>query len=130
MPKLGKYELTEIMSPFRGKSVGGHNIDRDLKDMVKTMNPMKIDPAHVEILAVRTAIISEYAIHYPNDKASVKAENKAKWEKWSKESVDLSKQIAAEASKGKNADEKKLKMLLTNLNARCTDCHNAFRDDE
>ena len=130
MPKLAKYELTEIMSPYRGKSVGGYNIDRDIKDMVKTMNPTKIDPAELEVLAVRTAVISEYAIHFPNDKASVKADNKAKWVKWSKESVDLSKQIAAEASKGAKADEKKLRMLLTNLNARCTDCHNAFRDDE
>ena len=53
-----------------------------------------------------------------------------KWQKWSTESVDLSKQIVVEAAKGAKADEKTLKKLLTTLNARCTDCHNAFRDDE
>ncbi len=130
MPKLAKYELTEMMSPFRGKSVGGMNIDRDIKDMIKKENPTKINPVAVEILAVRSAVSSEYATHAPNDKAAVKAENKAKWEKWSKDSIEVSKQLAAEASKGKGADEKKLKTLLSNLNARCTDCHNAFRDDE
>ena len=130
MPKVAKYELTEMMSPFRGKSVGGMNIDRDIKDMIKKEGATKIDPAAVEILAVRSAVINEFAIHAPNDKASVKAESKAQWEKWSKDSVEVSKQLATEAAKGKGADEKKLKTLLSNLNARCTDCHNKFRDDE
>ena len=122
--------LGAVMSPFRGGSVGGLNIDRDIKDMTKSMNATKIDPAAVEILAVRSAVINAYGFHHPNDKASVKDENKKKWQKWSTESVDLSKQIVVEAAKGAKADEKTLKKLLTTLNARCTDCHNAFRDDE
>jgi hypothetical protein len=130
MPKLDKYELTEIMSPFRGKTVGGLNIDRDIKDMTKKEMPTKIDPAAVEILAVRSAVISEFAIHYPNDKAKVKPDNLKKWDKYSKESVDFSKQLAVEAAKGKAADEKKLKTLLSSLLGRCTACHNDFRDDE
>lgn len=122
--------LAAVMSPFRGGSVGGLNIDRDIKDMTKTMNPTKIDPAAVEILAVRSAVINAYGHNHPNEKAAVKADNKKKWEKWSTESTDLSKQIAVEAAKGAKADEKKLKTMLATLNARCTDCHNAFRDDE
>jgi hypothetical protein len=122
--------LASVMSPFRGGSVGGLNIDRDIKDLTKSMGATKIDPAHVEILAVRSAVINAYGFHVPNDKAKVNDANKKLWEKWSAESTELSKQIATEAGKGKTADEKKLKALLTNLNRSCTDCHNKFRDDD
>jgi hypothetical protein len=132
LPKPFKDDLmlTSVMSPFRGGTVGGLNIDRDIKDMTKVKDAMKIDPAHVEILAVRAGVITAYGFHVPNDKAKANGGNQKLWEKWSTESTDLSKQIAAEAGKGKGADEKKLKMLLTSLNARCNDCHNKFRDDE
>ena len=58
--------LASAMSPFRGGSVGGLNIDRDIKDMTKANMPTKIDPAAVEILAVRSATINEFAIHSPD----------------------------------------------------------------
>ena len=132
LPKPFKSDLmlATVMNPFRGGTVGGLNIDRDIKDMTKTTNPTKIDPAAVEILAVRSAVINAYGFQHPNDKAAVKPENKKKWEKYSADAVDFSNQIAAEAAKGAKADDKKLKMLLNNLNARCTECHNDFRDDE
>jgi hypothetical protein len=132
LPKPFKDDLmlAAAMSPFRGSTVGGLGIDKDIKDMTKSTNPAKIDPAAVEILAVRSAVINAYAFHAPNDKAKTNATNTKLWEKWAVESTDLSNQIAAEAGKGAKADEKKLKMLLSGLNARCTDCHNKFRDDE
>ena len=132
LPKPFKDEimLGAVMSPFRGGSVGGLNIDRDIKDMSKAAGGAKIDPAAVELLAARSAVINAYGFHVPNDKANVKMDNKKKWEKWSTDSVDLSKQIAVEAAKGAKADEKALKKMLATLNARCTDCHNAFRDDD
>ena len=132
MPKPFKDELmlAAVMSPFRGGSVGGLNIDRDIKDMTKLKDPIKIDPAVVEVLAARSAVINSYGFHHPNDKANINDANKKLWEKWSSESVDLSKQIVVEAAKGAKSDEKTLKKLLTTLNARCTDCHNKFRDDE
>jgi cytochrome c556 len=132
LPKPFKDELmlAAVMNPFRGSTVGGLNIDREIKDMTKTMNPAKIDVPAVEILAVRSAVINAYGFHYPNQKATVNDANKKLWEKLSAESVDLSKQIVTEAGKGNKADEKKIRTLLTNLNARCTDCHNKFRDDE
>ncbi len=120
--------LVAVMSPFRGTSVGGLNIDKDIKDMTKATNPTRIDPAAVEILAVRSAVLNAYGLHAPNDKAVANAANKAQWVKWSAESVELSKQIAAEAG-SRTADAKKLKDLLGKLNARCSDCHNKFRDD-
>ena len=133
LPKPFKDEvmLAAVMSPFRGGTVGGLNIDRDIKDMTKGNNPTKIDPAAVEILAVRSAVINAYGFHHPNDKAKVKDEYKKLWEKWSSESTDPEQADRhGKRGKWKAADEKKLKGLLTNLNARCTDCHNKFRDDE
>ena len=84
----------------------------------------------VEILATRSAIITSYAFHHSNEKANENAANKKLWEKLSSDSTDASKQVVAEASKGAKADEKKLRTLLTNLNARCNDCHDKFRPDE
>lgn len=129
-PFKSEVMLAGVMSPFRGGSVGGLNIDRDIKDMTKANMPTKIDPAAVEILAVRSAVINAYGLHHPNDKAKVKPDNQKKWDKYATDSIDMSKQIATEAAKGKTADEKKLKNLLSNLNGRCTACHNDFRDDD
>ena len=52
--------------------------------------------------------------------------NKGKWEKLSKEMIDLSKQIAEEAKGG--ANQQKLTGLFKRLDANCTNCHNDFRD--
>jgi len=121
--------LAAIMSPFRGGSVGGLNIDKDIKDMTKAAGGAKIDPAAVEILAVRTTVINAYGFHSPNGKATVNAANQKKWEKYATESIDFGKQLTTEAAKGAKADEKSLKKLLSSVNARCTSCHNDFRDD-
>ena len=52
------------------------------------------------------------------------------WDKWCRECVEVSKQLAEEAAKGDKADAKKLKVLLANLNARCTDCHRRPNGDD
>ncbi|MCS6863548.1 MAG: cytochrome c [Gemmataceae bacterium] len=132
LPKPFKDDLIlmAVMSPFRGGTVGGLNIERDIRDMTKMTNPTKIDPATVEILAVRTAVINAYGFHSPNEKARTSPANLKKWEKYSRDSIELSNQIAAEAGKGAKADTAKIKTLLNTLNARCTECHNDFRDDE
>jgi cytochrome c556 len=122
--------LVAIMSPTRGASVGGLNIDRDIKDLGKAAGGAKLDPAAVEILGVRSAVINAYGFHSPNDKAKTNDGNKKLWEKYSSESVSLSKQIAIEAALGAKADEKKLRTNLGLLNRSCTECHNKFRDDE
>jgi cytochrome c556 len=121
-----KYGLEEVMSPFRGSKVGGLNIEKDIRDIMKGTTPA--DPAAVQVLAARTAVLSEYTAAYPNEKASINAANKAKWEKWSKEMVELSKKLDAEAAKGKGADAKEIVKTLKLLDAKCSDCHNEFRD--
>ena len=130
LPKPFKDEvmLEAVMSPFRGGGVGGLNIDRDIKDMTKNMNPMKIDPAHVEVLAVRSTVINSFATHHLNQKASTNAANQQAWGRLSKDSIDFSKQLAAEAAKAK-PEEKKLKTLMSSLIGRCNECHEKFRDD-
>lgn len=130
MPKMTRFGLEEIMDTFRTEKVGGLNLQNDIRDLVKAKAPTKPDPAAVEILATRTAVLLEYAAPLPNDKASTSAANKALWEKWMKESVETSKQLADEAAKGKSADEKTMVKLLQKLDARCNDCHTKFRDDE
>jgi hypothetical protein len=125
VPKPFKDELVlaATQSVFRGSRVGGLNIDRDIQDMTKVNNPKPIDPAAVELLAVRSAVISEFAFHSPDDRAKAKATETKLWEKWSRESTKVSQQLADEAAKGEKADVQKLRKLLTTLNARCTDCH-------
>lgn len=123
-----KYALDEIMSPYRPSRTGGLNIEKDIRDMIKTKDPAPVDPAAVEVLAARVAVLSDYTIHFPNDKAESGA-NKALWEKYSKETIDISQKLAAEAGKGKGANEKEMVKLLKALDAKCTDCHGKFRDD-
>ncbi len=124
-----KPELTLecAMSPFRGESVGGQNIDRDLKTMSK--KGAKIDPAAAELLAVRSAVLNAYAFHTPNEKAATNPTNQKQWEQWASGAVTASQTLAAEAAKGAKADQEKLRKAASNLNARCNDCHEKFRDE-
>lgn len=132
LPKPFKEEamLAVIMQPYRVATGGGMNIEKDIRELTKKDRPAKLDPEAVEVLAVRTAVLNAYSVHVPNEKATIKAENKKLWEKYATESVQIGKDLAAEAAKGAKADEKKLRVLLSGLDARCKDCHNKFRDDE
>jgi hypothetical protein len=126
-PLKPEQTLEAAMSPFRGQTVGGLNIDKDLKDMSKT--GAKIDPAAAELLGARSAALNAFALHAPNDKAKTNPNNMKDWEKWAAGAVSASKELAAEAGKGAKADAKKLATLARNLNARCNDCHEKFRDE-
>src|SRR5205085_2749178 len=68
--------LEYAMSPFRNKGVGGMNLQQDIPDWTKNKEPRKIEPAELEMVAVRSAIINEFGLHYPNQKAAVNAANK------------------------------------------------------
>ena len=120
-----KFGLEEAMSPFRGSKVGGMNIEKDIRDAMKSGTA---DPAALQVLAVRTAALGEFTAAFPNDKAKTNKGNEAKWDKWSKDMIDLSKKIDAEAAKGKGADAKEIVKTLKLLDAKCSDCHNEFRD--
>ena len=90
---------------------------------------VKLDPAAVELLAVRSAVLNEYAFHNPNEKALNKPASEKEWKDLSKRSVDLSKDLIAEATK-KAPDLKVLRQKLTLLDGACTDCHGKYRFDE
>ncbi|MCS6863549.1 MAG: cytochrome c [Gemmataceae bacterium] len=120
--------LEAVMNPYRLTKVGGLNIEKDIRDMIKGNNPLKIEPAAVEVLAVRTAVLSAYASHYPNPEAQKTPADKKQWEKWSLEAMELSQQLAAEATKGSTADTMKMKKLLTEINNTCNHCHEKYRD--
>jgi hypothetical protein len=117
-----KFDLDTAMSPFRLGKVGGLNVEADIRSAAKGS---PINAKDAELLAVRSAAIGSYAIHYPNEKAN-NPTTKAKWEKLSKEMMNISKDIAEEAGKG--GDQKKLAGLFKKLDANCTNCHNDFRD--
>jgi len=68
-------------------------------------------------------------MHMPNDKADVNKANLEQWKKYSQELIDLSRQLAEEAAKGKSANGNAMASLLSKINNKCTDCHNKFRDD-
>lgn len=125
VPKPFKDEqiLEVTQSTFRNTSVGGLGIDKDIRDMLKRENPKPIDPAAVEILAVRTAVISEFAVHTPNERALRSVNERRDWDKIARDSVEVSKQLAEEAAKGEKADTKKLDAMLRPLIGRCDKCH-------
>jgi hypothetical protein len=118
-----KFDLDTAMSAFRLGKVGGLNIESDIRSLAKGGT---IDAKAAELIAVRSATIGSYAVHYPNEKATANAGTKGKWDKLSKEMMSLSKDIAEEAGKG--GDQKKLAGLFKRLDANCTNCHNDFRD--
>ncbi len=120
------FSLDEAMSPFRTSRVGGLNLEKDIRDYMNAKMPM--DTAAVELLAARTAVLGEFSLSMPNDKADINKANKDKWARWSVEMSEISGKISAEAGKGKSANEKELIKLLKALDAKCLDCHNEFRD--
>jgi hypothetical protein len=121
-----KYGLEEAMAPFRGSRVGGLNIEKDIRDLSNKKAP--IDPAALQVLAGRTAVLAEYTFGFPNEKAKINKANQAKWEKWSTDMIEISKKLDAEAAKGKAANTTEILKMLKGLDAKCSDCHNEFRD--
>ncbi|MCS7023110.1 MAG: hypothetical protein NZU63_14935 [Gemmataceae bacterium] len=125
--KQAGFHLEEVMSPYRLGRSGGLNIEKDIRDWSK--KGAKLDPAAVEILAARTALLSEYTFHMPNDKAEINKANTEQWQKYSQDLIELSRQLAEEAAKGNSANPATMTGLLNKINNKCSDCHNKFRDD-
>jgi hypothetical protein len=125
--EMHKFNIEEVMSPFRSGTVGGMNIEKDIRAIRdKKLMP---NPDAFEILAARVAVLNDYASHYPNDKATVNKAKTDQWMKYTKESIDLSKKLAEEAAKGKGANAGELTKLVTAIDAKCVNCHKDFRDD-
>jgi hypothetical protein len=126
--KMHKYAIDEVMSPFRGGTVGGMNIEKDIRSIRDKKIP--IDPAAVELLAARTAVLMEYASHFPNDKALVSKMKTDQWTQLSKDTLELTKKLVDETAKGKGANETVIVKLVGSIDAKCVNCHKEFRDDE
>jgi hypothetical protein len=124
---MHKFNIEEVMSPFRSATVGGMNIEKDIRAIRD--KKLTVDPAAIELLAARVAILNDFASHFPNDKATVSKAKTDQWEKFTRDSIDLSKKLAEEAAKGKRANPGELTKLVTLIDAKCTSCHKEFRDD-
>lgn len=121
----GKYDLEDVMSPFRVAKSGGLNIEKDLKDGIKGG---KIAAADADVLGARCVALAEYTAKLPNDKAKTNPAMTKNWEKLSADMAAGGKAVSAEAGKGEKADAKKLVAALKKLDASCVNCHNEFRD--
>ena len=126
----GKYDLEDVMSPFRVAKSGGLNMEKDIKDdmaYAKDKNKGKqLAAADAEVLGARCVALAEYTLKMPNDKAKTSPAMTKSWEKITKDMAVAGKAVAEEAGKG---DAKKLSAALKRLDASCTNCHNQFRDE-
>jgi len=125
--EMHKFAIDEVMSPFRSGTVGGMNIEKDIRAIRD--KKLAADPAAIEVLAARVAVLNDYAAHYPNDKATVNKAKTDQWIKYTKDSIEQSRKLAAEAAKGKSANTDELVKLVKAIDANCVNCHRDFRDD-
>jgi len=125
--EMHKFNIEEVMSPYRSGTVGGMNIEKD----IRAIRDKKLMPNAdaFAVLAARVAVLNDYAAHYPNDKATVNKAKTDQWVKLTKDSIDLGQKLAAEAAKGKAANAGEMTKLVTAIDAKCVNCHKEFRDD-
>lgn len=118
------FDLAELMSTYRNATVGGRNVEKDIRTQAKSVT----DPTLVGDIGARVVLISHYTLKMPAERASANPANLKKWEGYSNGTQKLATEIAAEAGKGAGADKAALAKKLKALDASCTACHNEFRD--
>lgn len=117
-----KTNLDEIMSTYRNGTVGGLNMEKDIRAQGKKLSDVKLAAE----LGARSAVIADYALKLaPADANGTK---KKQWDDWCKEMAALGADVAAEAGKGAGADKAAVEKKLKALDANCTACHNVFRN--
>ena len=119
---MHKFELEELMSTFRKGTVGGLNLEADVKAQSKGVT----DPKAAAVIAGRVALIGEYTLVLPPE--GLDAAKKKQWDAWSKEMTDLATDLSKEAAKGAAADKAKMAKGFRALDANCNACHTAFRN--
>ncbi len=119
-----KFDIAELMSTFRNATVGGRNMEKDIRAQAKSVT----DPTLVGEMAARTVLICQYAHQMPAEKASANPANLKKWAGYTDDTAKLAREIADEAAKGAGANKGVLSKKLKALDASCTACHNDFRD--
>ena len=117
-----KFDLDSLMSSFRKGTVGGLNLEADVKAQSKKVT----DPQAAAVIAGRIALIGEYTLVLPPE--GIDDAKKKKWDEWSKEMTTLAVGISDEAAKGATADKVKMAKGFRNLDANCNACHTMFRN--
>jgi hypothetical protein len=121
LSKQAKINLDEVMSTFRKGTVGGRNIEADIKDQIKNLKDNNIAArvgAHTSVLGTLTEKLPP-----PNTTGDkLKA-----WQDISKQMKQAGLDLAEEASKS-DADKKKVVSALMKLEKTCVDCHKIFRE--
>ena len=127
---LVKFDLEDVMSPFRLAKSGGMNVEKDIREFRADFKANKAVPAKdLELIGVRSAVLSDHTTKLPNAKATANDQLTKKWEKYSKDMGAAGKELADEAGKGDKSDAKKLSAALNKLDATCSNCHNDFRNE-
>lgn len=119
--KQAKLSLDEVMSAFRKGTVGGRNIEADLKAQAKSLTDVGL-AAEIGGRSAAIAVLSDKLP--PAGTAGMKL---TQWNDWIKEMKDLGTTLATEGGKA-DADKKKISSMLNKLDKNCTDCHKVFRD--
>jgi hypothetical protein len=122
LSKQAKISLEEVMSTFRKGTVGGRNIEADLKAQVKALS----DVGLAGEIGARSALIADLTEKLPPAGAS--GAKLKQWQDLSIEMKQIASDLAGEAGKS-GADKKKVTDLLKKLEKNCTDCHNKYRDN-
>lgn len=118
------FDLAELMSVYRNSTVGGRNMEKDIRTQAKKVT----DPKLLADLGARIVLVSHYTAKMPAEKAAANPSNKKKWDGYSNDTEKLAAEVATEAAKGAGANNTDLAKKLKALDASCTACHNEFRD--
>ncbi|MGL6075701.1 MAG: hypothetical protein ACRC8S_16215 [Fimbriiglobus sp.] len=121
LAKQHSFSLDELMSTFRKGTVGGLNLEADIRAQAKAVTDVKA----AGVIGGRIALIGEYTLALPPENNN--AEKKKQWDNWSKEMTELGLEIAKEAAKGDKASKPELAKKMKALDVNCTACHNVFR---
>ncbi|HET6576433.1 MAG TPA: cytochrome c [Fimbriiglobus sp.] len=122
--EMHNFDLAELMSTYRNATVGGRNVEKDIRKQGKAVTDTQL----VGDIGARVVLVSHYALKMPAERATANAANRKKWEGYSNETQKLASEIASAAAKGAGADKAALAKKLKALDASCTACHNEFRD--
>jgi len=119
--EVSKIGLEEVMSCFRKGTVGGLNLEADVKAYGKAVGDVKA----AGVAGGRIALIADYTLMLPPENTT--GDKKAQWDKWSKEMGKLGSDVTTEVGKGDKADKALLMKTFKALEVNCNACHTVFR---
>ncbi len=121
---LHEFDLSLVMVAFRN-GPNGRNLEKDIRRLSRYPSDAKL----IGEVASRTALLGDYTLKLPNDKAASSAANLKKWENYSTNMNVLAQELVEESAKGDKADKAVLKSKLAKLDGSCNACHNSYRSN-